>query len=79
MRPDNKDEKKERRKSARAMSEFAQVGVTMAACIIIGVFLGRFLDRVLGTSPWLLLVFSLLGVISAIKSIFDLAKNPDEK
>ena len=79
MQPDDSYEKKERRKSARAMSEFAQIGVTMASCIITGVFLGRFLDRVFGTAPWLIIIFSLLGVASAIKSIFDLAKNTDEK
>ncbi|NLN53511.1 MAG: hypothetical protein GX150_04315, partial [Firmicutes bacterium] len=33
----------------------------MAATIFVGVLLGRFLDSLLGTSPWLLLIFSLLG------------------
>jgi ATP synthase protein I len=45
----------------------------MAACVLIGVFLGRFLDNLLNTSPWLLLLFSLLGVGAALKALFDLA------
>jgi ATP synthase protein I len=45
----------------------------MISCVFVGVFLGRFLDSRLKTTPWLLLVFSLLGVGAALKSFFDLA------
>lgn len=45
----------------------------MASCVFIGVFLGRYLDKLLGSSPWLLLVFSLIGVGAAIKVLFDFA------
>ncbi|MGI6161248.1 MAG: AtpZ/AtpI family protein [Christensenellales bacterium] len=57
----------------KALSFFSQIGITMAACVLIGVFLGRFLDNLLNTSPWLLLLFSLLGVGAALKALFDLA------
>lgn len=66
--------KKERRELFRAMGLVTQIGFTMAACIGIGVLLGMFLDGRLGTSPWLLLIFSLLGCLSAFKFLFDLAK-----
>ncbi|NLV86096.1 MAG: AtpZ/AtpI family protein [Clostridiales bacterium] len=46
----------------------------MAACVLIGVFLGRFLDNLLGTSPWLLLLFSLLGAGAAFKTLLDLGQ-----
>ena len=68
---DKKD--KPGREFIKALTFFSQIGVTMAVCVLIGVFLGRFLDSRLGTSPWLLLVFSVLGVGAAIKSIFDLS------
>ena len=29
----------------RALSFFSQIGITMAACVLIGVFIGRFLDN----------------------------------
>jgi ATP synthase protein I len=57
-----------------ALSFFSQVGITMAACVLIGVFLGKFLDGLLGTAPWLLLIFSLLGAAASFKALFDLAK-----
>jgi len=58
----------------RALSFLTQVGVTMFACVFLGVFLGRTLDRALGTTPWLLLVCSLVGAAAAFMELFRLAK-----
>ena len=69
------DHKKKRGGSVlRALSMSSQVGILMAACVIIGVFLGKWIDGFLGTSPIFLLIFSLLGIGSAIYSIFNLSK-----
>ena len=46
----------------------------MAACVLIGVGLGKLLDNLLGTTPWFLLAFSLLGAGASIKALFDLAE-----
>jgi len=62
----------EKRELYRAISFFSQISVTMAACVIIGILLGRFLDGLFGTMPWLTIVFSLLRVAAAFKSLFDL-------
>jgi len=58
----------------RAFAMLSQIGITIIACVGVGIFLGWLLDRLLGTAPWLLLVFSLLGVVAAFKSIFDFSK-----
>lgn len=64
---------KKRRKNSEilfsAFVYFSQVGVTMAATILVGVLLGKYLDRWLGTEPWLLLICSLLGLGAAIRSL----------
>jgi len=57
-----------------AFSYLLQMGVTIIACLAVGLFLGWLLDRYLGTTPWLLLVFTFLGIGAAFKSIFDFAK-----
>ncbi|MEA4969985.1 MAG: AtpZ/AtpI family protein [Candidatus Pelethousia sp.] len=62
------------RELLRALSFLSQIGITMAACVLIGVLVGRFLDNLLGTAPWLLLLFSLLGAAAAIKVLFDFGK-----
>lgn len=63
-----------RNKALQAFSQVSQIGITIAASILVGVLSGKFLDNLLGTTPWLLLIFSLLGVGAAIKSLFDISK-----
>ena len=65
------------RKTYRALAYFTQIGLTMVASILVGVLIGKFLDGILGTSPWLLLVFSLLGAGAALKSIYDISKDKE--
>lgn len=74
---DNKPNKN--KQTYRALAYFSQIGVTIGASVLVGVLLGRFLDRLLGTSPWLLLVFSLLGVGAAIRSLFRMKDEEDNK
>ena len=69
-----KNERGDTIKMLRAISTFTQIGFMITACIVVGVFAGRYLDRLLGTSPWLLIILSLLGVAAAFKSIFDYVK-----
>jgi ATP synthase protein I len=66
--------KPEQNEFALAFSYLLQIGISIIACLAVGIFFGWLLDRWLGTSPWLLLIFSFLGVIAAFKSIFDFAK-----
>ena len=68
------DDKPQKNEFVRAMAFFVQISVTIIACIAVGIFLGWLLDRLLGTTPWLLMVFSFLGVGAAFKSIFEFAK-----
>ena len=59
---------------ARALSMLSQVGISIITCVGVGIGLGWFLDRLLNTTPWLLLVFTIFGIVAAIKSIFEFAK-----
>ena len=64
----------QRTDAIRALSQLSQIGIMIISCIGVGIFIGWMLDRWLGTSPWLLLVFTVLGIIAAFRSIFDFAK-----
>jgi len=59
---------------SRALAQLSQIGITIIACLGVGIFAGWYLDRLLGTDPWLLMVCTLLGIAAAFKSIFDFAK-----
>lgn len=68
-----KDEKaKKNRGALKSIGYITQLGITMAATVMVGVFVGRFLDNLLNTSPWLLLICSLLGAGAAIRNLFSL-------
>jgi len=74
---DKRESKPKSNLLARAVANFSQIGVTIAATIIVGVLLGKFLDSLFGTTPWLLLVFSLLGVGAAFKGLLNLPEDQD--
>jgi F0F1-type ATP synthase assembly protein I len=46
----------------------------MAACILIGLWIGKTLDKIIGAPPWMLLIFLVFGIIAAIKSMFDIVR-----
>ncbi|MCX6573688.1 MAG: AtpZ/AtpI family protein [Candidatus Aminicenantes bacterium] len=63
------DEKRPR-PDLRRLAELASVGLILPSSIAVGLFFGYFLDRRLGTEPWLLLTFTVLGIASGLLSLF---------
>ena len=63
-----------RRPDFRRLAELSSLGLVLPSSIAIGLFFGYFLDRRLGTSPWLLLVFLILGIASGLLSLFRALK-----
>jgi F0F1-type ATP synthase assembly protein I len=60
------------REIRKALSLLTQLGFAMAACVIAGAFAGKWLDRWLGTSPWILLAGCFLGGAAAFKVLYDM-------
>jgi ATP synthase protein I len=48
------------------------VGISLVAAILIGLAMGYYLDKWLGTSPWMLLLFLLFGIIAGFRNIYIL-------
>ena len=59
---------------AYALSLVTQLGWTFMVTIGMCFFIGRFIDDKLGTSPWMMFVFIILGVAAAFKSMFTLVQ-----
>jgi len=77
MPHDREDEKESRTEGlsnfARVMREaepYLKAGWTLAGAVALGVVVGYLADRKLGTAPWLLIVFGLLGLASGMYSLF---------
>jgi ATP synthase protein I len=46
------------------------IGIQFPVAIAIGYFFGRFLDRHLGTWPWLTILFSVFGIAAGFVNLF---------
>lgn len=62
----------DRGKLIKTLGFLSSVGMSMVAATFIGLAMGYYLDRWLGTSPWLTLVFLLFGIIAGFRNIYIL-------
>jgi F0F1-type ATP synthase assembly protein I len=51
-------------------TEFAGIGIQFAASILVFVFLGVWLDRRLGTTPWLVIICVFVGAAGGFFSMY---------
>ena len=54
----------------------ARVGVELVAALVVAVAIGWFLDRWLGTTPWLLALFVVLGGAAGVANVWRLMMPP---
>jgi ATP synthase protein I len=66
------------RKLMRMIAVLSTVGLTMVFATVIGLFFGRWLDNLFGTSPWLTALFLLFGLIAGFRNLFVHAKRSQE-
>lgn len=68
--PEDKKPRPTRRPNYRKLAALSSLGLMLPSSIAVGLFLGYFLDKLLKTDPWLLIIFTLLGVASGFLSLF---------
>lgn len=61
------------RKWIRNAGLASSIGLVLVISTVIGYAIGNWLDGKFGTGPWLMLVFTLLGIIAGFVQIFRLA------
>ena len=54
--------------------QFSAMGLELGISVIVGLFVGDFLDKQFDTEPWLLLLFLIFGLIAGFRSVFRLLK-----
>lgn len=67
------DPKDNKRKTLQYLAYMSQIGISMIVPIILGVFLGNFLDGLIGTEVLFLAIFSIIGVAAAFVNLFKIA------
>ena len=66
---DNRD----RKAFFRELGKYSALGLEMAISVIIGLAVGYYLDRWLGTSPWLTVVWIGIGFAAGVRSLYRAA------
>ena len=62
----------------RGLATMASMGIQMVAATFIGLVIGIYLDRFLGTKPWFTIIFLLLGIGAGFRNIYEMAKKYGE-
>ncbi|MEP6729269.1 MAG: AtpZ/AtpI family protein [bacterium] len=65
-----KDDRRETAAGGTSPSEFAGLGLQFVIAILGGLYAGQWLDRKLGTSPWLLIIGVFLGAGLSFYSMY---------
>ena len=53
----------------RTLGQLSTLGIAMVAAVAIGLGIGYWLDRWLGTSPWLTMLFALFGIVAGFVNL----------
>lgn len=64
----------DRRQLYKSLGFLSSVGISMVASTFIGLAMGYYLDKWLGTSPWMTLIFLGFGIVSGFRNIFILTE-----
>ncbi|MEW6408885.1 MAG: AtpZ/AtpI family protein [Nitrospirota bacterium] len=70
--------KEEDKKFIRRMLVLSTVGFTIVIATVIGLAIGLYLDNLFGTSPWLALLFFLLGLIAGFRNLVRMFKKTQQ-
>lgn len=65
-------------KLVKELGPFINIGWQLALTIILMVFLGKWLDEKFDTSPWLIVTFSLFGIIAGMVNFLKTVLKKDK-
>lgn len=63
----------------KALGELSSIGFALVIATVIGLVGGYYADRWLGTSPWLLLLGLVLGIVAGFVNLFRSVNRADRE
>ena len=58
----------------KQLLDASTVGIQLVLSTFVGFGMGYFLDRFLGTSPWLTAIFLILGIVAGFRELLRVAR-----
>ncbi len=58
--------------NVKALGTIFSLGATLAAGVLVGYWIGSFIDRKLHTDPWFTIGMVIIGVAAGFKSVYDI-------
>jgi len=68
------DREKEESSSARNIGMGVMVPTTLAACVLVGIFLGYKIDGWLDSSPWGVVIGLIIGSLAGVREMMKILK-----
>jgi ATP synthase protein I len=65
--------RQERKALFRELGKYSALGLEMALSVVIGLGIGYYLDRWLGTAPWLMILWIAFGFAAGVRSLYRAA------
>jgi ATP synthase protein I len=65
---------KNTREAFNLLAVASSMGIAIVLATVIGLAVGYYLDKYFDTSPWLTLIFLILGIIAGFKNIWVIAR-----
>jgi ATP synthase protein I len=66
-------------KRVRTVGSLGMIPILLAAGPIIGIFIGQWLDKKFDSSPWLTVLFVILGFVAGVREMIRLLKRESTK
>lgn len=57
---------------------YGSLGIEMAASVLIGTLIGYWLDKWLGTQPWILIIGFIFGAAAGFRNLFRFLSKEDQ-
>ena len=54
----------------KTLGVVSSMGISVVVAIVIGIFVGRQLDKWLGTEPWFFFIFLFFGIAACFRNIY---------
>jgi ATP synthase protein I len=66
-------EKQDRRALFRELGKYSALGLELAIAVILGLAIGYYLDKWLGTGPWMTVIWMAIGFAAGVRSLYRAA------